>query len=331
MIQESQTHPTNEAIADYVRGVLSEPERARITLHIESCEQCQQATEDLRLLLAGLDQESRDHVPEHVLVQYQMAKHPPTDGTVVDEWSLERVRYHISYCEECRADLRLLRELDKGRRQAASSIHPQPMRDLEPNLCSPSRQWRTTSIVPVAIAALLTIMIVTQAPEYGRLSAPTWKTVAQEIPLENLIPLSLRSSRVTDTTVGSLTAEQAALAEFRKLLHLTKDGVRPIESRQSAIPASQGRVLWAVLRTTSGASVDTIVRVLPDSLTTGVGRTTAWLLTMPARELRSTAMRSDFLEVVVQLQPGEFIGFAWTYESGRQHFGLPAHMMSHLD
>jgi hypothetical protein len=322
VLQDLPDHPTEESIVDYARGALSETEQTRIAAHLDSCSECRQSAHALGFVILGLEAEYGGHVPEQILVRLQSGESLGSGQEVVNAWTTERIQSHISYCDQCRAELELLNSIDANRIRDEAVARSQPL--------GSQRQWYTTALVPLAIAALLTIVIVTQWPNDRDRSTVTWETTARLIPVESLISLQMRSG-TSDSTPGYPTSELACLAEFRKVLELTDSGVAPIVSPRSTMPANDGVILRAHLRIGPRAHSVEIVQKLPNDVYPREGDVTAWLLRMPARELRSALMPDDSIEVSLEMQSGEFIGFVWTYELGGQHFGLPAHIITNSD
>lgn len=309
MAQEPNTHPTDEAIADYLRGRLSRPERSQLAGHLDTCGDCRQTATDLEALLVGLEAETESHVPEQALEQFQSGMTLRAEVASVSGWSQETVEIHISYCEQCRDELALLREID-AETQHDSALNRRPVPSPALSQGKRRRIIRAPILIPLAAAAVLTAFLLSQFwPVSIRRD---WATVDPAVDKGKLIAMTTRSTGDSPSTQYTSAAE-AALSSFREALVFDQG---EFSFREQSKTDSVGVTTVVKLVDASGNIVGAVEGYLPNTLDPERDNLEVWILTLPSRQLDRLPTRSLADEVVWNVANGPTGCITWTFRSG---------------
>lgn len=150
-----------------------------------------------------------------------------------------------------------------------------------------SRMWEQLHmpiLAPLAIAALLVLLLVARAPQQ-RQSPGAWVVVTPAVPAEELIAMSTRSNSPGGQP-SSGNERDAAVAAFRTALRFD-DGEFVYQPTTGLEPTDSSRILLVTLADSVGVDIAKVEMIIPIT-----ARINIWILSLPNRTLRKTEYHS---------------------------------------
>ncbi len=141
-------------------------------------------------------------------------------------------------------------------------------------------RWQMPILAPLAIAALIVILLVARAPQQRR-SEGSWAVVTPVVPAEELIAMSTRSNSPGEKS-SSGSERDAAVAAFRTALRFD-DGEFVYQPPAGLEPADSSRIQTVTLTNPAGVEIATAGMSIPNTAPIHI-----WVLSLPNRVLRKT-------------------------------------------